>query len=378
MPAAVNPLRPVLRLRLPRRPLAAHTLAASVHTLRPTAPSTSTTTTTTATADAVAEWAAALAARKPLTDSDTVSASAQQLLRLSTHPLAMPPDPAASAASAASAARLVPLRANQSLDPDLHAELFVRPLAGSPIVPASHLTLFPPRVPEPLLAADGYDSDWSPPPPFVRRMWAGGVFEWDPANPLRVGQDVWQTTRLVSVDHKQRGLANGRTTGDAVFVTLDKDISNSDGFAMRETRSYVYLEAGPPAVRRLVKSPADPDFSTTVRPSMVTLFRYSALTFNSHLIHYDHTYAHGIEGYDSCLVHGPLTCTLLLNHFRLNAPDKTLTRFSYRAMSPVLVGRPLSLHGRWGKDALGKSYCELWASNDEGGLAMKGTAEYLD
>nr|KAJ3422548.1 hypothetical protein HK105_007604 [Polyrhizophydium stewartii] len=230
-----------------------------------------------------------------------------------------------------------------------------------------------------MLAADGYDADWSPPKPFTRRMWAGGVIEWQPHNPLRVGQPATMTSRLLDAVAKRTG------RGDAVFVSIEKRIENTAGEAMREQRSYVYLEHALPASGRASepsarssKRSASSDFHVTVHPTTMTLFRYSALTFNSHLIHYDQGYATDVEGYPGCLVHGPLTCTMLLDLFRRNAPGKTLTRFAYRAVSPVVVGQDMTLHGKWAVDGENKPYCELWATRADGAVAMKGTAEYTD
>ncbi|KAJ1341922.1 hypothetical protein BSLG_003572 [Batrachochytrium salamandrivorans] len=270
-------------------------------------------------------------------DTDTVSASTQQLLAMTIHPLSLALDREAAAKQLSSSPCYEALRQ--------------LPPSGSAVRAGSHFTLFPLRTPEPLLAIDGYDTDWSPPSPFVQRMWAGGDIQWMPHNPL----------------------------GHAMFVTIAKDISNQAGVAVKELRSYVYLENKPEAAPAAVnaKHTLESDFQTTVLPTTASLFRFSALTFNSHLIHYDHNYASIKEGYDGCLVHGPMTCSLLLDHFRRNAPNKTIRRFTYRAISAVFVGRPLTLHGQWAvQPSDGKAYCKLWATNEKGSIAMKGTLEF--
>ncbi|KAH6571129.1 hypothetical protein BASA60_007317 [Batrachochytrium salamandrivorans] len=296
-------------------------------------------------------------------DTDTVSASTQQLLAMTIHPLSLALDREAAAKQLSSSPCYEALRQ--------------LPPSGSAVRAGSHFTLFPLRTPEPLLAIDGYDTDWSPPSPFVQRMWAGGDIQWMPHNPLCVGETVTQTTRMQDAVLKPTG------RGHAMFVTIAKDISNQAGVAVKELRSYVYLEnkpeAAPAAVnaKRSIKNTLESDFQTTVLPTTASLFRFSALTFNSHLIHYDHNYASIKEGYDGCLVHGPMTCSLLLDHFRRNAPNKTIRRFTYRAISAVFVGRPLTLHGQWAvQPSDGKAYCKLWATNEKGSIAMKGTLEF--
>ena len=120
-----------------------------------------------------------------------------------------------------------------------------------------------------------------------------------------------------------------------------------------------------------------PDFSASYTPGPMMLFRYSALTFNSHLIHYDYKYATEVESYPDLIVHGPLTCTLLLDLLVKNLPVSQQSRiksFSYRAVSPLIMRRTLSVNGRMGVDH-NPNLVELWAKNDHGGLAMKGTAE---
>lgn len=128
----------------------------------------------------------------------------------------------------------------------------------------------------------------------------------------------------------------------------------------------------------LVVGSTNCDFTRVFSPSSLTLFRYSALTFNSHLIHYDHRYATEVEGYPKCLVHGPLTCTLLLDLLAKNTNGFSklrLTKFTYRALSPLYVGDPIHLKGKWIKGDKNETLCELWACNNQGALAMKGTAE---
>ncbi|KAK5669064.1 hypothetical protein QVD99_004828 [Batrachochytrium dendrobatidis] len=297
-----------------------------------------------------------------LHDVDEITASNQQLLKMTIDPTSLSCDRAAAV--------------KKLSNPEFSSALKSLPPIGASIHPGTHFTLFPIRTPEPLLALDGYDTDWSPPSPFLQRMWAGGVIEWHAKNPLTIGQTARQTTRMADAQLKPTG------RGNAVFVTIQKNISNDIGPAITEHRSYVYLENKPEITsdavnaKRAIKKSLTADFQTTVLPSTISLFRFSAITFNSHLIHYDHIYASKKEGYPVCLVHGPMTCTLLLDLFQRNANGKQIRKFSYRAISAVLVGKPLTLNGKWATDSAGKPYCELWATNDQGGMAMKGTVEF--
>ncbi|TPX37220.1 hypothetical protein SmJEL517_g00994 [Synchytrium microbalum] len=245
-------------------------------------------------------------------------------------------------------------------------------IPGRPVQEAYHLTLFPPRIPEQDLALDGYDVIWSPPHPFTQRMWAGGSFEFNVDNPLRIGQRVYQST---SVDRVERKMSK-KGAGASIFVWLKKQVYNEAGLAMTELRTLAYMKADRnPSAARTLPYDAPSDFSATHTPSPMTLFRYSALTFNSHLIHYDYKYCTETEGYPDLIVHGPLTCTYLLDLLVKNKPaEARIKSFSYRAVSPLVVKRPLSVHGKFGsggKDNL----IELWARSDQGSLAMKGTAE---
>ncbi|KAI9206872.1 HotDog domain-containing protein [Polychytrium aggregatum] len=257
---------------------------------------------------------------------------------------------------------------------------------GSELPPAYHLVCFPPREPECRLASDGYDTSFTPPAPYLKRMWAGGSFEWNLENPLRIGDRVSQTTKVDRIQVKPGAQGDLR-----VFVWMKKDIANEAGPSMQEVRCLVYMDArsrvSDPG--RVLKgqfpSSTRPNFSRQIKPTALTLFRYSALTFNSHLIHYDPDYCRAEEGYPERLVHGPLTCTLLLDllHKRLAETQGIqhrrpfLRSFEYRALSPLYCGQDLHLHGRVldrEPATAGEMRYELWATNAQGGLAMKGTA----
>lgn len=242
------------------------------------------------------------------------------------------------------------------------------------MVPAAHLVYFPSSSSELELSSDGYHADEAPPHPFSQRVWAGGIMEFNPHNPLTVGIPTTQTKRITNVAIKERSDAD-----PLVFVTLSLEMSNDQGTCVHEQRQLAYMKPVQLA-RRIVRHKKHPDFTHSLTPTEIFLFRYSALTWNSHRIHYDVAYAQNVENHPGLLVHGPLTCTLLLNFLRAHMPSgMTLKSFGYRALSPLYCQQPLSLNGRWlespsSVDQNGSRKCELWVSNNEGGLAMKGIA----
>ncbi|RKP24983.1 HotDog domain-containing protein [Syncephalis pseudoplumigaleata] len=262
------------------------------------------------------------------------------------------------------------------------------PACGTPLPANWHLAYFPARLRESQLAADGYEPEWQPPPPFDRRVWASGRLKWWPANALRIGDRAQQETRCRSVNVKEGSV------GTTVFVTTEQLVRNARGPVLTDERCLAYMSTdvkpSPPRSKLMILMHAArianrvAEFSRTLEPTPIMLFRYSALTFNSHRIHYDHQYATVEEGYPAPLVHGPLTCTLLLglleeqlHHHR--AQTLHIDSFTYRAISPLYCGRPLTLHGRWSTSAEadadpGRLKCHLWATNEQGGLAMSGTA----
>ncbi|KAF7724341.1 hypothetical protein EC973_001129 [Apophysomyces ossiformis] len=243
------------------------------------------------------------------------------------------------------------------------------------IVPATwHHVYFPHRTPENALAADGYEAEFCPPPPFVQRLWAGAHFTWSKTNPLRIGNECSMTTTLERVDYYPHN--------DSLFVYLNKDIANAQGWSMREQRCLVYLTKQPTAANRSIQLRKQSEFSKVVIPSPIMLFRYSALTFNSHRIHYDHLYATTQENHPACLVHGPLSSTLLLNLLRSHLADEdaldesAIVSFRYRCLSPLYVNQQITLCGREAAPHQPdrKSY-EVWIIDHQGNLAVKGTVD---
>jgi len=243
------------------------------------------------------------------------------------------------------------------------------PQAGDPVPPAGHWIFFNPRPKASEIGPDGHAKrgGFLPPVDLPRRMWAGGRMRWPGV--LRVGEAVTRTSTIADVTHKQ-----GKS-GELVFVLVKHEIAGPEGVAITEEHDIVYRaaadpDAPPPPAK---PAPADAQWSRTIDPDPVLLFRYSALTFNGHRIHYDLKYVTEVEGYPGLIVHGPLIATLLMDLCRRERPDARLVRFDYRAMSPLFDTAPFTVNGRPAAD--GRT-ATLWAANAEGGLAMQAEAEF--
>ncbi|KAK3815654.1 MAG: hypothetical protein J3R72DRAFT_376084 [Linnemannia gamsii] len=254
---------------------------------------------------------------------------------------------------------------------------------GSPLPVNWHHIFFPPMIGEQDLGQDGYEMTHAPPAPFLARMWAGGGVEQNPRNFLRVGQEMVMKTKCTGVDIKQ-----SREGKVMVFVSLEKSLENEHGWALTDTRTLVYMEKekeGSPVKPKLVKRELQADITLNVHPTAIQLFRYSALTFNSHRIHFDHEYANNVEDHPACLVHGPLSATLMLEPLRqllFQQPGKIIKNFRYRALSPLYVDQPIQICAKKmtlipTMDADVVESFEVWVENPQGGLAMSGTVELV-
>jgi 3-methylfumaryl-CoA hydratase len=242
-----------------------------------------------------------------------------------------------------------------------------RPRAGDQVPPLWHWLYFLSIHRQSELSDDGHVKRGSflPPVPLPRRMWAGGRFEF--ICPLRVGETYTRTSRIVDVQEKE-----GRT-GALVFVGVRHEIGNADGVALTEEQDLVYranAKSGDPVP---VPRPAlaGTAWKRSVEPDSVLLFRFSALTFNGHRIHYDRRYATEVEGYPGLVVHGPLIAILLLDLLRRHQPDAQVARFEFRSTSPLFDTAPFSLHGKPEGD--GKTF-SLWVTDAEGAPAMTAIA----
>jgi 3-methylfumaryl-CoA hydratase len=217
------------------------------------------------------------------------------------------------------------------------------------------------------IGADGHAKrgGFLPPVPLPRRMWAGSQFEF--RAPVRVGDAVARTSTIDDVTTKE-----GRT-GQLVFVKVRHELrcNGAADPAIVEFHDIVYREAqrpddvAPPPHAAATGAP----WQREIVPDDVLLFRYSALTFNGHRIHFDRKYVTEVEGYPGLIVHGPLIATLLMDLLRRNAPDAEVAAFRFKAVRPTFDLHPFRVNGlREGNSV------KLWAQDHEGWLTMDAVA----
>ena len=220
------------------------------------------------------------------------------------------------------------------------------PNSGSLAPQGLHWCLAAPAIATAQLDKDGHPargkSSLLPPVPLPRRMWASSEVMF--LSPLHIGENVRRTSRVTEVKEK------AGTSGALVFVVIDHVWAGDGGGSLRERQTIVYREpageAAPPAPPPLGPNRFRPEpeaIHRVVMPTEALLFRYSALTFNSHRIHYDLPYAVGVERYRGLVVQGPLMATLLLDLAYRTYGDQPLTRFAFRGLSPAVAGEPLHL-----------------------------------
>jgi 3-methylfumaryl-CoA hydratase len=244
------------------------------------------------------------------------------------------------------------------------------PQPGDPLPPLWHWLYFLPIARQSELGPDGHArrGGFLPPVPLPRRMFAGDRVQFH--RPLRVGEKISRLSRIADVNLKQ-----GRS-GPLVFVVVRHEISNREGIAVVEEHDIVYRDKPSPA--DAAPTPQTPTTGAVwirqIQPDATLLFRYSALTFNGHRIHYDRRYTTEMEGYPGLVVHGPLIATLLLDLLRRNLADAGVASFSFRAIRPLFDTAPFSVCGKPAPD--GKT-AQLWATdsamNSKGWLAMEAT-----
>lgn len=241
------------------------------------------------------------------------------------------------------------------------------PIAGQGIAPLRHWLYFLPVHKRSEIGPDGHAlrGGFLPPVPLPRRMWAGGRLEF--RQPLLIGEAIERVSRIVRVDEKQ-----GRT-GPLVFVLVRHEISAGGAVAVVEVHDIVFRDdprADEPASPKR-PAPGDATFHRDVVPDEVLLFRYSALTFNGHRIHYDRRYVTEVEGYAGLVVHGPLIATLLVDLARDHVAPAGIATCTFRAVMPLFDTAPFRICGRREADG---NMLRLWAQDADGHLAMEATA----
>jgi 3-methylfumaryl-CoA hydratase len=251
------------------------------------------------------------------------------------------------------------LALSQALD---HSDI---PALGDALPPLWHWLYFLPTYKAKALGYDGHArlGGFLPPLPLPRRMWAGGRLHFE--RQLRIGENATRESRIADISFK-----TGRS-GSLAFVLVRHAINGDQGARIVEEHDIVYRAA--PAEGAATPPPqpatAQAQWSREVAPDPVLLFRYSALTFNGHRIHYDRDFCHS-ESYPGLVVHGPLIATLLLDLLRQKVLGAYVSSFAFKAVSPLFDIHHFSLHGR-----IDGTQATLWALNHQGQLAMSASAE---
>jgi len=234
---------------------------------------------------------------------------------------------------------------------------------GSEMPESWYAILFGSIAPESALGPDGHleTGDFLPPLHGSRRMFGGRRTQF--IRPLKIGEMVSRVSTVTRAEPK-----TGRT-GPFTLVTVMHEISGPSGLALTEEQDIVYraaVEAGTVAAQKEAAPATDkPTWSTPIELDPVLLFRYSALTFNAHRIHYDMPYARDVEGYPALVMNGGLTALLLVETARPHLP-RPIAAYAARAISPLFVGQRVAFNGRLAGDA-----AALWASGPDGGLAYR-------
>jgi 3-methylfumaryl-CoA hydratase len=261
---------------------------------------------------------------------------------------------------------------------------------GSALPPLWHWLYFLEGLPPDQLGPDSHPArgGFLPPVSLENRMWAGGhlTFHED----LPIGALVEKNSTIASIEHKQ-----GRS-GELVFVAVKHDIYHQGRLAISEVHDIVYKQkvdltnTKNKTAQQASPSASAPSslYSEAFTPNSTTLFRYSALTFNGHRIHYDVDYCRLVEGYDNLVIHGPLSATLLAN-FAQHVTGKRLAHFSYRGVQPAILGQTLTLHAD-NESNIDSSIgikpemqtktnspgLRLWTTLENGGVSMQAQASF--
>jgi itaconyl-CoA hydratase/mesaconyl-C4 CoA hydratase len=227
------------------------------------------------------------------------------------------------------------------------------PSLGEIIAPLWHWAFFLETVPIALTGNDGHPARGSflPPADNRNRMWAGGRVSFDGG--LVVGTEAHKTSTVTAIQEKK-----GRT-GSLLFVTVKHDIMQNGKLIVSEEQDIVYREPSPPKLLGTEPAPAS-QWKQPVDPSAVLLFRYSAVTFNSHRIHYDHPYVTEKEGYPGLVIHGPLIATLMCQAFTQAHPRATLKHLSYRGLRHLIAPTAFDVAGT----IVAPGEAKLWAEQD--------------
>jgi len=253
----------------------------------------------------------------------------------------------------------------------LRATLFMEigdPKPGDAAPFTVHWCLAQPVYPMSELGPDGHPTrgGFLPPVPLPRRMWAGGELQF--FEPLRVGDEMTRSSRIADVTIKSG------STGTLCFVSVEHLITTPRGTAIRERQDIVYRDistAQAPATAKPATPPPAAQVSESRMADPVLLFRYSALTFNGHRIHYDRDYVTKVEGYPGLIFHGPLQAALIVELAARLRGGTAPKKISYRGLQPLFEGSAFSVNANDTGAGM-----ELWTANSAGQPTMKGTATW--
>jgi 3-methylfumaryl-CoA hydratase len=239
------------------------------------------------------------------------------------------------------------------------SDIFVQ---GTALPPLWHWMYFLPTTRLDDISADGHARRGTVLPPIVlpRRMFAGSrmVFH----RPLHIGERALKKSTIANITSKQ-----GKS-GALTFLLLRHEIIGEEGLALLEEQDIVYREALGVNAASGQPAPAEAQWSLEIVASPMLLFRYSALTFNTHRIHYDRDFCTNVEGYPGLVVHGQLTATFLLEGLRQHAPERVIKNYGFKAVGALYDTQPFRVEGRIDGDT-----AQLWALDQEGNLAMTAT-----
>lgn len=246
---------------------------------------------------------------------------------------------------------------------------------GDFLPPCWHWLYFLEAPPMNQLSQDGHArlGDFLPPVALPKRMWAGTRLQFH--TPLIIGEELVKTSRIKSITRK-----SGRS-GELCFVTVNHQFFSGSVLNLTEDHDIVYRgesDASKATNNQTAiphPTPTEADISVVIEPTTTLLFRYSALTFNGHRIHYDLDFCKHVEGYPGLVVHAPLTITLMLelarNYFSKRITQHDFCAFNLTAVSPLFHNKPFTLHLKEPSEE--SKTCEIWATNPDGKLAMSAT-----
>lgn len=248
------------------------------------------------------------------------------------------------------------------------AALMERPFAakhGDPIPSLGHWTYFTPTTPQWNIDFDGHPRRGGFIPPFAqpRRMWAASEITFHA--PIRFGDTVEKKATISDISEKEG------STGPLIFLTIENAYGVANETRLTENQTVVYRDPpGADEVPRSKPAPDDPDWSVGIETPSTRLFRYSAITFNAHRIHYDHPYVTGEEGYPGIIAQGQFIATMLLDAFERANPESPVRKFSFRAARPIFSGERFFAEGK-----LTNEGALLWARGEDNDIRMTAKIE---